>query len=411
MLTHVSSPDADGRVTYTFNTQWKVEVPRRYEVNNVVGRGAYGIVCSAIDTETGDKVAIKKIGNVFADVVDGKRTLREVKLLRFLKHPNIISMRDVFRPVSEDFSDVYVVTELMSSDLQTVVKSPNVQLMSIHCQYLTYQLLCALQYMHSADIIHRDLKPANILTDSDCVVKVCDFGLARGVGVNVTSYVVTRWYRPPELLLVGDDCDGAVDMWGVACLVAEIVLRCPLFPGRDYIHQLNLLVDALGLPQVEQDLQHIRSPEALAYLRSLPKRKPLGLEGVHPTLKQAYLTAFSYGTEDDYEMEGTTTHGNAKDGGSAASEADIAAAAEKEYALFKDFLLKLLLYNPKERMTAAEAVTHPWLRDIRKKCEDEGLEIQPSNRFHWNFDSAEFTEPVLRAVMKAEIADFSASRR
>ncbi|KEG06847.1 putative mitogen-activated protein kinase, putative,protein kinase [Trypanosoma grayi] len=401
MLTHVSAPDSEGKVTYTFNTQLKVEVLRRYEVRSLVGRGAYGIVCSAVDSTTGDTVAIKKISNIFGDVVDGKRILREVKLLGFLKHPNILSLKDLFRPSDPGFTDVYVVTELMSSDLQTILKSSSVQLTEAHCQYFTYQLLCALRYIHSANVIHRDLKPANLLTNSECDLKLCDFGLARGKGPKMTHYVVTRWYRPPELLLVSDDYDGAVDLWGVACLAVEMFTRRPLFPGRDYIHQLNLITDLLGLPDIARDLPHVRSPEAMSYLRSLPARERRPLEAVQPSLREQYAAAVLQA------LEGRDSEDGSSGAGDSVSSTDHGADVEARYALFKEFLFKLLTYNPKERMTAAEALAHPWLQEVRTNCGGEEFETEAAERFFWEFDSAELGAAQLRQLLMSEVMRWS----
>ncbi|KAH9580053.1 Protein kinase domain [Trypanosoma melophagium] len=382
MLTHVSAPDSEGKVTYTFDTQSRVEVPQRYEVRSLVGRGAYGIVCSAVDSATGDTVAIKKISNIFGDVVDGKRILREVKLLGFLKHPNVLSLKDLFRPSDPGFSDIYVVTELMSSDLQSILKSSSVKLTEVHCQYFTYQLLCALRYIHSANVIHRDLKPANLLTNSDCDLKLCDFGLARGKGPKMTHYVVTRWYRPPELLLVSDDYDGAVDLWGVACLAVEMFTRRPLFAGRDYIHQLHLITELLGVPDVVRDLPHVHAPEALSYIRALPPRERPPLEAVQTELQSQYFAASRAREEGPADVEGN-------------------------YTMFKDFLFRLLRYNPKERMTAKEALAHPWLREVRDNCGGEELEAEASERFFWEFDSSELNASQLRQLVMNEVMKYN----
>eukprot|EP00250_Pteridium_aquilinum_P021098 c25025_g2_i1 orf=1-468(-) len=140
----------------------------RYQVLEVIGKGSYGLVCSAIDTHTGEKVAIKKINDVFEHVSDAIRILREIKILRFLQHPDIVQIKHILLPPSpRDFKDVYVVFELMEADLYQVIKA-NDDLTQEHFQFFLYQLLRALKFIHSANIFHRDLKPKNVLANSDC---------------------------------------------------------------------------------------------------------------------------------------------------------------------------------------------------------------------------------------------------
>jgi serine/threonine protein kinase len=128
----------------------------------------------------------------------------------------------------------------METDLASIIKS-NQPLTDDHCQFFLYQLLRGLKYIHSANIVHRDLKPRNILVNSNCDLKICDFGLARallpsepGTKANViTDYVTTRWYRAPELLLTAREYSTSVDMWSVGCIFAEMIRRRPLLPGTD----------------------------------------------------------------------------------------------------------------------------------------------------------------------------------
>ena len=215
----------------------------------VVGHGAYGVVVGAVDTESGDKVAIKKITNAFNDLLDAKRIAREIKLMRFLQHDNLVCLREVLRPASlAHFEDVYIITDLMDSDLHRVIRNAQ-ELSDEHIQWLTYQLLCGLKYLHSAHILHRDLKPSNILVNANCDLRICDFGLSRGADPSsldqgLTEYVVTRWYRAPELLLTAP-YSSAVDVWATGCIVAEMLGRKPLFPGHDYVSGSASVVDKL----------------------------------------------------------------------------------------------------------------------------------------------------------------------
>jgi len=177
----------------------------RYHILEVIGKGSYGVVCSAVDTVTGEKVAIKKINDIFEHVSDATRILREIKLLRLLRHPDIVEVKHIMLPPSRrEFKDIYVVFELMESDLHQVIKA-NDDLTPEHYQFFLYQLLRALKYIHTANVFHRDLKPKNVLANADCKLKICDFGLARvafndaPTAIFWTDYVATRWYRAPEL--------------------------------------------------------------------------------------------------------------------------------------------------------------------------------------------------------------------
>ena len=112
-------------------------------------------------------------------------------------------------------------------------------------QYFLYQILRGLKYIHSANVLHRDLKPSNLLLNANCDLKICDFGLARTTSETdfMTEYVVTRWYRAPELLLNSSEYTAAIDVWSVGCIFMELMDRKPLFPGRDHVHQLRLLME------------------------------------------------------------------------------------------------------------------------------------------------------------------------
>ncbi|CAN1249438.1 Mitogen-activated protein kinase 3 [Linum perenne] len=144
-----------------------------------IGRGAYGIVCSVLNSETNEMVAMKKIANAFDNHMDAKRTLREIKLLRHLDHENVIGIRDVVPPpLRREFTDVYIATELMDTDLHQIIRS-NQGLSEEHCQYFLYQLLRGLKYIHSAHVIHRDLKPSNLLLNANCTPAESDLGFIR----------------------------------------------------------------------------------------------------------------------------------------------------------------------------------------------------------------------------------------
>ena len=252
------------------------EVDERYEVKKGVGQGAYGLICAAKDTKTGDQVAIKKITNAFEDAVDCKRILREIRLLQHFSHENVLNLRDIMMPPpgkAEDWKDIYLVTELLDTDLHYIIHSKQA-LSDDHIQYFVYQILRGLKAVHSAKVLHRDLKPGNLLVNKNCDLKICDFGLARGVDSGsqaLTEYVVTRWYRAPELLVQNRRYGAPVDLWSVGCILAELLGAKALFPGKDSLHQLKLIVERLGAPS-DDEIAQIENPQAVHYVADLAAR-------------------------------------------------------------------------------------------------------------------------------------------
>ncbi|KAE8623419.1 hypothetical protein XENTR_v10005597 [Xenopus tropicalis] len=227
-------------------TLW--EVPDRYQNLTPVGSGAYGSVCSAFDTRTELRVAVKKLSRPFQSIIHAKRTYRELRLLKHMKHENVIGLLDVFTPAKsfEEFNDVYLVTHLMGADLNNIVKCQ--KLTDDHVQFLIYQILRGLKYIHSAGIIHRDLKPSNLAVNEDCELKILDFGLARHTDEEMTGYVATRWYRAPEIMLNWMHYNQTVDIWSVGCIMAELLTGRTLFPGTDHINQLQQIMRLTGTP-------------------------------------------------------------------------------------------------------------------------------------------------------------------
>jgi mitogen-activated protein kinase 1/3 len=172
----------------------------------------------------------------------------------------------------------------METDLHRIIYSKQ-PLTIDHIQYFVYQILRGLKYIHSANVLHRDLKPSNLLLKSNCDLKICDFGLARGVedeqSGGLTEYVVTRWYRAPEIMLACQEYTSAIDMWSVGCIFAELLARTPLFPGDDYIAQLRLICEKMGRP-AEKDLDFVTSERAKRFMVGLPSKPPCAPGGALP---------------------------------------------------------------------------------------------------------------------------------
>jgi serine/threonine protein kinase len=210
-----------------------------------LARLADGIVWKAVDKKSKETVALKKVFDAFQNATDAQRTYREVHfLLKMRGHPNIITLQHVMK--ADNDRDLYLTFEFMDTDLNAAIKANILE--DVHKQYIMYQCFDALQFMHACELVHRDMKPANLLLNSMCLMKVCDFGLARSVATwndggdvrdaIMTDYVATRWYRAPEILVASSSYDYSVDMWSAGCILAECLLGKPAFTGvRVQAHQ------------------------------------------------------------------------------------------------------------------------------------------------------------------------------
>ncbi|CAD8050731.1 unnamed protein product [Paramecium primaurelia] len=334
-------------------------VDQKYEYIKQIGHGAYGVVCSAQNKRTGQKVAIKKVANAFDDLIDGKRIVREIKLLKFFKHENIISLYDVQKPEAKTgFNDIYIVTEFMETDLHRVIYSRQ-ELTDEHIQYFVYQILRGLLYMHSANVIHRDLKPGNILVNKNCDLKICDLGLARGYENEEdfkTEYVVTRWYRAPEVILNASEYSKAVDIYSVGCILAELLGRTPLFPGENYLDQVQRIIAVLGTPTAD-DMKYIGNNNAIKYIKSLPKRSKQKWEALFPKANNKAL----------------------------------------------DLLGKMITFNPELRYTVEQCLQHPYFDELHNPDE----EPLSGKAFDWSWDNFEPTKELLQNMIYQESLSFN----
>lgn len=288
-----------------------------------IGYGSFGVVWSVHNPRSGKRAALKKIPSVSQSLLACIRTFREVKILCEMKNDNLLSATDIIQPPSLDkFDDVYVVSDLLESDLHQIIVSPQ-HLTEDHIKVFVYQILRGLKYLHSAGIIHRDLKPGNLLVNSNCLLKICDFGFARAVepdrNTAMTLEVVTQYYRAPELLAGCKHYDTAIDMWSVGCIFAELLGRRILFEASSPSAQLEMVTDLLGSPSLD-DVKHITSHTAVKSL--LTQQKPPALHKL-------------------YSLAPTITHGAVH------------------------LLSQMLIFNPDKRISCVDALYHPLLEDGR----------------------------------------------
>lgn len=215
-----------------------------------IGEGTYGVVYKAREKKTGKIVALKKIRLENESEGIPPTTIREIILLKNLRHSTIISLEDVIY----NNEKMYLVFEFIDMDLRQFldkIYGSDMVLQPHIVKKMAHQLVTSIFFCHTRNIFHRDLKPQNILVDANGNIKLADFGLGRLASIPLrvyTSEVVTLWYRPPELLLGAKYYDSSVDVWSAACIIAEIILLKPLFPGDSEIDQLFKIFKILGTP-------------------------------------------------------------------------------------------------------------------------------------------------------------------
>jgi mitogen-activated protein kinase 15 len=229
------------RIIKKMSEEVEQHILKKYNIVKKLGSGAYGHVWKVTDRKTGQIMALKKIFDAFQHSTDAQRTFREIVFLHELNHPNIVKLYNVFR--AENDKDLYLVFEFMEADLHNAIGQKILK--DIHNRFIMYQVMKAIKFLHSAQIIHRDLKPSNLLINSDCLLKICDFGLARslvsdreGTDMVLTEEVATRWYRAPEVLLGSQTYDKSADIWSIGCILGEIINGKPMFPGNSTLNQL-----------------------------------------------------------------------------------------------------------------------------------------------------------------------------
>lgn len=241
----------------------------------------------------------------------------------------------------------------MECDLDRIISSTQA-LTDQHAQYFVYQILRGLKYIHSAHVLHRDLKPSNLLVNSNCDLSICDFGLARGVVADetLTEYVVTRWYRAPELLTESQYYGPPVDIWSVGCILAEILLRRPLFQGKDYMHQLEEIIGVLGTPN-EESLAFITNSMAKRAIVQLPRCQ-----------RQPFSDLFRNCNEQAVGL-----------------------------------LERMLVFDPRERCTIDEALSHPYFKPLHDANEEPVCKVPFDVQVERDYHGRE----VPRAVIQNEI--------
>lgn len=364
------------------------ESDKRYTFEKVLGQGAYGVVFSAFDKKAKKYVAIKKVDDIFDTIIESKMMLREIKILQNMKHENVSGLIDVKIPIKQSylkFNSVFIVLDLMDTDLDQIIYSD--QHLSIeHRRYFMYQMFRGIKYIHSANILHRDLKPSNILVNYNCNLKICDFGLARIQNGNykgnniihknsdciednsLSEYVTTRWYRAPEILLSLGRYGPELDIWSLGCIFAELILRNPLFPGKSALNQLAIINETIGSP-TDHDLRNITNVKIKKYLNSLPQ---------HPMVNWKEL---------------------------------LKGACNDEIDLIK----KMLTWDPSHRITAAEALKHPFFKQFHdpideptacpmKECEFErkNISLHEMRKNLWNEIQLFNNEPALYSSIKSK---------
>jgi serine/threonine protein kinase len=289
----------------------------RYQRLEKLGEGSYGIVYKAQDTLTGQIVALKCMK--LEEETDGIRptTLREISILRSMSHPNILGLKDVLVvPTS-----ITLVTEYLDYDLRIALKRIQGPLApDLACSY-AYQILAGVLSLHLHRVIHRDLKPENILLGRDGSLKIADFGLSRYFTLPLRQYtpdVVTMWYRAPELLVGLVPYELSIDLWSAACIVAEMTTGKPIFAGDSPIDQLHKILMVLGTP----------APDDFPHFAAVVRE---------------------FGALPEYPRR------------------DLREVLKTNNRLLVDLIGKLLRFDPAQRLSAQEAVAHPYFNDVSPK--------------------------------------------
>jgi len=288
----------------------------RYQKLEKIGEGTYGVVYKAKDRQTNELIALKKIRLEADDEGVPSTAIREISLLKELRHPNVVELKNVVHSEQK----LYLIFEYLDHDLKKFMDAYGAPLPPLTVKSYLYQMLSALLYCHTHRVLHRDLKPQNLLIDKSNSLKLADFGLARAFGLPVKTYtheVVTLWYRAPEILLGCRQYSTPVDIWSVGCIFAEMAHKRPLFAGDSEIDQLFKIFRVLGTPTEES------FPGVTAFKdfkSTFPRWRQQGLAHLLPNLDADGL----------------------------------------------DLIARMVCYDPAKRVSARDALEHPYFGDLEK---------------------------------------------
>jgi len=309
------------------NDRLDPKMEAKYERLFAVGEGTYGVVFKAKERSSGKHVALKKIRLDHEDEGVPGTAIREVSILQTMKHPNIVDIREVHCTKEQ----MYLVFEFIDYDLKRYMKVHGNVVPQNQIKDLTYQMLLGVAYMHSRGILHRDLKPQNMLMDiKTMLVKLADFGLARTCRIPVRTFtheVVTLWFRSPEILLGQKHYSAPLDVWSAGCIMGEMIDGKSLFPGDSEIDTIYKIFKLLGTPDEK------RWPG----IDQLPDWKPTFPNWKVPDVREKLLARYPPELYPQVGFAGI------------------------------DLLSRMLEYSPDRRLTAAQALKHPWFDDLDKK--------------------------------------------
>ena len=405
------------------------DVPERYKLVKVLGKGSYGEVAEAYDKITERKVAIKRMPDVLSEETDAIRMFREIFILRRLKHKHVCDLVDILKPPKDlkEFRDVYMVFEFLDTDLYKLLQSEQ-YLTDEHVQSFLYQLLCGIKHIHAANCIHRDLKPANILLNEDCTLKICDFGLSRvmpkknsssssllpkspmplkksssggaittssssrksknkagrpqQLNRSMTKHVVTRWYRSPELILL-QNYDTAVDIWSAGCIFAEL-LSMQKKNVSDYRKRRALFPGKSCFPLTGRG----SSPYNDSY-----DQLNVIFDVIGTPSKEDYVEFANVGGYLE-KLERKRPKDLKKDMWPGCDDRAI------------DLLLRMLTFNPKRRISVDDALKHPFLKSYAEKCSSktENGDVPTIDDFPNLPDN--ISSDALKVIVHREMMDF-----
>ncbi|TPX33827.1 hypothetical protein SmJEL517_g03328 [Synchytrium microbalum] len=287
----------------------------KYQKIEKLGEGTYGIVYKAQNKDLGEIVALKRIRLDNEEEGVPCTAIREISLLKELKHPNIVRLYDVIHTEKK----LTLVFEYLDSDLKKFLDTYAGDIDVPTIKLLMYQLLKGIEYCHANRVLHRDLKPQNLLINKKLELKLADFGLARAFGIPVRSYsheVVTLWYRAPDVLMGSRQYSTSIDLWSAGCIFAEMAMGRSLFPGSSARDQLLRIFKVLGTPDEKSWPKIAELPD---YKTDFPIYAKQPLDALVPKLDPSGI----------------------------------------------DLLSRLIEYQPEKRISAEKALQHPFFDDLQ----------------------------------------------